>query len=69
MVIGVDVGQLSPHAGLSAYDVDPLVTGCETVELSPGDVGTVIHSVSVAKTHVEIGLVVVGQDDLVGSSD
>lgn len=61
LVEGVLVAQFVPHAGLASDDVDVGDPGFELVHLPP----VLVDPVEVAEADVEVGEVVVGEDDFV----
>lgn len=69
LVMSVDVADFTPHACLSTNNIDSRVFGAEFIDVSPFYIALVGSSIPVSEAHVEIGQVVVGEDDLVGTVD
>lgn len=66
LVLSMNVAEFAPHAGLPSDDVHSLVPGVKLVDVPPLNVSLVGSPVPVAEPHVEVGLVIVGEDDFVG---
>lgn len=63
------VADLVPHARCASNHIDILDSGLEAVGLPPVLIGTVGPTVKVAKSDIQIGDIVVGEDHLVLSAD
>ena len=68
LVVGMHIVQLTPHTGFSSNNVDIFECRLNAIYLSPSDVGQVISSIVTSKANVKIGLVVIWQDHLIGST-
>lgn len=56
--MGVDVAQLTPHAGLPADYLNSLHSGVELIKIPPFYVISISDSISVAKALVDVSVVV-----------
>lgn len=65
----MNVVEFAPHAGLSSNDVDTLVSRAKFIDISPSDVGLVGSTISVSKSYIKISEVIVGKNNLVGSTN
>lgn len=65
LVEGVLVAQLVPHAGLTSNHIHVGDSGLELVHLPPVLVDSVSIAVEITEANVEVGEVVVGEDNFV----
>lgn len=67
--MGLAVAEFGPHAHLASDNVHSWVPRLNLIDLSPGNVGQILSSFIISKTNIEVSLVIVGEDDLIGSTD
>jgi len=69
LLVGALVTEFSPHTNFTSNDVDPCKLWFKFVDVSPFDVSQVGASIPWSKTNIKIGLIIVGENNFIGSVD